>query len=100
MSLFGNSRGTVVRDKQAIAKAIGESNTGEEHYFIEKKEEVGKGCFVFFFCLLGPQPVAYGGSWARGPIGAVAAFQGHSQSNATSEPCLRPTAQLMATPDP
>ena len=26
-------------------KAKGKSNKGEEHYFIEKKEEVGRGCF-------------------------------------------------------
>ena len=45
-------------------------------------------------------PVAYGDSQARGLIGAVPAGLGHSHSNARSEPHLRPTPQLMATPDP
>ena len=46
----------------------------------------------------GPHP--YGGSQARGPIGAAAADLHHSHSNKGSEPRLRPTPQLMATPDP
>ena len=44
--------------------------------------------------------MAYGGSQAKGQIGAVAAGLHHSHSNAASEPCLRPTTQLTATPDP
>ena len=44
--------------------------------------------------------MAYGGSQARGLIGAVAAGVHRSHSNAGSEPCLQPTSQLMATPDP
>ena len=59
--------------------------------------------FVFFFCLFAISwvaPVAYGGSQARGPIGAVAADLPLSHSNAVSEPSLQPTPQLMATPDP
>ena len=43
---------------------------------------------------------AYGGSQARGRIGAVAASLRQGQSNAGSERCLRPTPQLRATPDP
>ena len=43
-------------------------------------------------------PAAYGGSQARGLIGAVAAGLHHS--NAGSEPRLQPTPQLTATPDP
>ena len=62
------------------------------------------GCFLFFFFfffgLLRATPVAYGGSQARGLIGAVAASLRHSHSNARSEPRLQPTLQLMATPDP
>ena len=42
---------------------------------------------------------AYGGSQARGPIGAVATGLRQSHSNAGSEPCLQPTPQLTATPD-
>ena len=45
-------------------------------------------------------PAAYGGSQARGPIGAVAAGLRQSHSNAGSEPRLQPTPQLMATQDP
>ena len=40
--------------------------------------------FFFFFVFLGPHPGAYGGSQARGQIGAVAASLHHSQSYARS----------------
>ena len=56
--------------------------------------------FVCLFLLFRATPVAYGGSQARGPIGAAAAGLHHSRSNAGSELGLRPTPQLMATPDP
>ena len=55
---------------------------------------------LLVFCLFRAIPTAYGGSQARGPIGAVATGLHHSHSNARSEPCLRPIPQLMATPDP
>ena len=45
-------------------------------------------------------PAAYGGSQARGRIGAVATSLRQSHSNAGSEPRLQPTPQLTATPDP
>ena len=56
---------------------------------------------LFFFSPIFSRatPVAYGGSQARDPIGAVAANLHHSHSNARSEPRLRPTPQLIATPD-
>ena len=44
--------------------------------------------------------MAYGGSQARGPIGAVATSLHQSHSNARSETRLQPTPQLMAIPDP
>ena len=44
--------------------------------------------------------MAYGGSQARGLIGAVAASLRQSHSNVGSEPRLRPTPQLTATLDP
>ena len=50
--------------------------------------------FFFFFGLSDiswAAPEAYGGSQARGPIGAVAAGLHQSHSNAGSEPHLRPT---------
>ena len=47
----------------------------------------------FFFCLLSffkAAPTAYGGSQARGRIGAVAAGLCHNHSNTRSKPCLQP----------
>ena len=58
-------------------------------------------CFGFVFLpSLRAAPMAYGGSQARGLIGAVAAGLRQSHSNARSEPCLRTTPQLAATLDP
>ena len=42
---------------------------------------------------------AYGGSQARGQTGATAAALHHSHGKVGSEPCLRPTPQLIATLD-
>ena len=53
-----------------------------------------------YLVFLGPLPVAYGGSQARGPITAVATGLHHSHSNVGSKPHLQPTPQLTATPDP
>ena len=44
--------------------------------------------------------MAYGGSQARGPVGAVADGLHHSHSNVRSELHLRPTPSPKATPDP
>ena len=55
----------------------------------------GNGTFFFRATL-----TTYGGSQARGPVRAVAAGRRQSHSNARSEPRLRPTPQLTATPDP
>ena len=61
-----------------------------------------RGFLVFgFVCFLfRAAPAAYGGSQARGLIGAAAAGLHHSHSNSGSKPCLRATPQLTATPDP
>ena len=59
--------------------------------------------YLFIFCLFvfsRAAPMAYGGSQARGPVGAAAAGLYHSHSNTGSEPCLQPTPQLMATSEP
>ena len=48
-----------------------------------------------YFCFFRAARVAYGSSQARDRIGAVAAGLHHSYSNARSEPCLRPTPQLL-----
>ena len=55
---------------------------------------------VVFFCLFRAAPAACGGSQARGRIRAVATDLHHSHSHTRSEPCLRPTPQLTAMPDP
>ena len=70
-------------------------------------------CFVLFFlsfylfvvvvvvvAISWAAPEAYGGSQARGRIGAAATSLRQSHSNAGSEPQLQPTPQLTATPDP
>ena len=57
--------------------------------------------YIFFvFCLFRAAPSAYGGSQARGLIRAIPPGLCHGHSNAGSEPSLRPTPQLTATPDP
>ena len=56
--------------------------------------------FFFSFCLFAiswAAPMAYGGSQARGPIGAVAAGLHQSHRNAGSEPRLQPIPQLTAS---
>ena len=54
----------------------------------------------FFSGLFKATPVACEGSQARGLIGATAVGLRHSHGNATSEPRVQPTPQLMAMPDP
>jgi len=56
--------------------------------------------FLSFFAIFWAAPAAYGGSQARGTIGAVATGLHQIHSHAGSEPHLQPTPQLMATPDP
>ena len=54
---------------------------------------------ICFFAISWSAPMAYGGSQARGPIGAVAAGLRQNHSNEGSEPRLQPTPQLTAKPD-
>ena len=54
--------------------------------------------FIYFF--FKATPTAYGSSQAKGLIRAGAAGLCHSHSNVGSEPCLPPTPQLTAMPDP
>ena len=57
--------------------------------------------FIFFlFVFFRTTPAVYGGSQARGLIGATATGLCHSHSNAGSEPHLQATPQFMAMPDP
>ena len=55
--------------------------------------------FFFFFFFLMTIPAAYGNSWDRSLIGAVAAGLRHNRSNAGSEEHLQLTLQLMAMTD-
>ena len=55
------------------------------------------GCLSFFFRAV---LVAYGGSQARGQIGAMAASLRHRRSNTGSKLPLWPTPQLTAVLDP
>ena len=54
----------------------------------------------FFFFLFRAALQAYGSSQAMGWIWVTAAGLYHSHSNDRCEPCLWPTPQLMAMPDP
>ena len=63
---------------------------------VELSSDIKLRNFFFFFSAT---PMAYGGSQARGLIGDRAVGLHHSQSNARSEPCLRPIPQFTATPD-
>ena len=59
------------------------------------------GLFVFVVVAISwAAPAAYGGSQARGLIGAVATGLRQSHSNSGSEPRLQPTPQLRAMRDP
>ena len=56
--------------------------------------------FFVFLLFLWAAPAAYGGSQARGLIGAVATGLRQSHSNEGSELRLQPTPQLTAMTDP
>ena len=56
--------------------------------------------FYFNFAFSRAALSKYGGSQARGRIGAVAAGLRQSHGNSLSESHLQPTPQLTATPDP
>ena len=66
------------------------------------KVQHGDYIVYLFFCLcpFRAAPAAFGGSQARGRIGAVAASLLQSHSNDRSKLSLQPTPQIMATPDP
>ena len=56
--------------------------------------------FFFHFLLFRAAPMAHGSSQAMGGVTAAASVLHRSHSNLGSEPCLQPTAQLIAMPDP
>ena len=83
-----------------IMNAYGDNAVVLEVKFLEYPSiTLSPGFFLFFF-LFRAQPAAYGGSQARGQIGASAAILRHSHSHARSKLRLPPTPQLQATPDP
>ena len=55
--------------------------------------------FFVFFAISWAARAAYGGSQARGRIGAVATGLHHSHSNTGSKLRLQPTPQLTAMPE-
>ena len=55
---------------------------------------------LFVFAISWATLAAYGGSQAKGQIGAVATGLRQGHSNEGSEPRPQPTPQLMAMPDP
>jgi len=77
----------------------------EESKLLTKENENPRPAFFFVVVVVvvvaisWAAPAAYGGSQARGRIGAVATGLRQSHSNAGSEPRLQPTPQLTATPD-
>ena len=75
----------------------GSSVVGSEECILRNIQ--GPTCSFFFICLFRAAPMAYGGSQARGWIGAASAGLHHSYSNAGSKLSLQPTPQLMATLD-
>ena len=66
----------------------------------EKKIWFHRIIYIYIFAFFRAAPKAYGGSQARGLIGATAASLCHNLSNARSEPHLQPTPQLRETPAP
>ena len=59
-----------------------------------------KKLFFYLFVFFRAAPAVYGGSLARGPAAAEAYTLPLHDALAISEPRLRPTPQLTATPDP
>ena len=71
-----------------------------ENYFNQAVFFVCLFCFPFcLFVFVGPHPRQMEVPRLRGPVGAVADGLHHGHSSAGSELHLRPTPQLMATPD-
>ena len=73
---------TIKREGKERCRLESEVYVGQERSFL---------LFIYLlivFFLFRAAPMAYGGSQARGLMGATAASLRHSHSNARSEPCL------------
>ena len=69
-------------------------------FYIKNFIKIIECIYFFFFVFSRATPASYGGSQARGPIGAIAAAVCQRHSNGGSEPRLQPAPQLTAMPDP
>ena len=103
-----NKRGENRTEREGVQKGASERSRADRRKkrVCEREGKCGRGgsfqvfYFILSFCLFRAAPKAYGGSQARGPIGATGASLPHSHGNVGSEPRLRPTPQLTATLDP
>ena len=94
----GKGKITGVKNRQRLPEA-----TVRERNWLQKAMGEFEGVMERSFCLFfRASPAAYGGSQARGQIGATAAdhSRSHSHSNAVSGPRLWPIPHLTAMPDP
>ena len=73
---------------------------GEEVETLEPHTLLRGMQFYFILFLLRAAPATYVSCQASVRFRTTAASLRHSYRNARSEPCLRPTPQLTATPDP
>ena len=98
MGLMGHNRTHLLMHRQVIPAPSDQSVgiLGVTH--VQHKVRIFLYGYILSF--FRATPTAYGSSQARGGIGTIAASLRHSHSNASSKPCLKPTPQLMAMPDP
>ena len=82
-----------------LLHAIGAAKKNRKKYMRRRTPISGLLASVHFFSLFTAAATAYGGSQARGRIGAAAAGLHHSHSNTGSEQSLRPTPLLTDTWD-
>ena len=68
----------------------------EDTYYADINPQNERVAVYIYLLLFRAAPEAYGGSKARGPIGALTTGLHHSNSYAGSQPHLRPIPQLMA----
>ena len=87
-------KNTITEMKNTLEWIKSRTNEAEEQISVLEDKVVEIIFFFFFFCLFTIfwfTPAAYGGSQARGLIGAAAASLCQSHSYVGSEPRLRPT---------